>query len=85
MKIETRLGNPNDLDELEQLYNDLCDHLEAHDNYPGWKKGVYPTRQDALEGIEENALFVATIDGKIAGTLILRHKPEEADLSVRKE
>lgn len=44
----------SDLEQIEFLYNDLCDYLEVHENYPGWKKGVYPTREDAERGIREN-------------------------------
>jgi hypothetical protein len=34
------LGKVTDIDELEQLYNDLNDHLAKGVNYPGWKKGI---------------------------------------------
>ena len=44
----------SDLEQIEFLYNDLCDYLEVHENYPSWKKGVYPTREDAERGIREN-------------------------------
>ena len=44
----------SDLEQIEFLYNDLCDYLEVHENYPGWAKGVYPTREDAERGIREN-------------------------------
>ena len=72
-----RKGTPEDLEELTSLYDDLNDYLEAHINYPGWKKGVYPTREDAAAGIAEGSLFVAVDGGRIVGTFILRHKPEE--------
>lgn len=51
--------------------------MRMHENYPGWKKGIYPTREDAQKGLEEDALFVAQTDEGIAGTFILRHEPEE--------
>ena len=37
-----RKGTPEDLEELTSLYDDLNDYLEAHINYPGWKKGGLP-------------------------------------------
>lgn len=76
--MEIRKGERRDLDELSQLYDDLNDYLDHHINYPGWKKGIYPTYEDALQGIEEGHLFVGVKDHKIVGTLILRHKPEKA-------
>jgi len=67
-----------DIDELETLYNELNDHFSLITNYPGWIKGIYPVRQTAIDGIEDNSLFVCRVDGKIAGSVILNHHPEEA-------
>lgn len=76
MDIEIELGQIKDLDELETLYNDINDYLEENINYPGWKKGVYPVREDALNGIENNTLFVVKHDDKIIGSVILNNIPE---------
>ncbi|WP_019849597.1 GNAT family N-acetyltransferase [Desulfitobacterium sp. PCE1] len=78
MDITIELGQANDIDELEQLYNDLNDHLAKGINFPGWKKGVYPIRQDAIDGIERSNLYVAKYNGKIVGSVILNHVPEVA-------
>ncbi|HEX3076413.1 MAG TPA: GNAT family N-acetyltransferase [Lachnospiraceae bacterium] len=78
MNLRIQLGEMKDIDELEKLYDDLNDFLAEGINYPGWKKGIYPTRQDAIHGIEEGKLYVARCDGAIAGTIILTHRPEEA-------
>lgn len=71
-------GKKSDIDELEQLYNDLNDYFEHHTHYPGWKKGIYPVKQTAADGIEGGGLFVARADNRIVGTVILRHEPETA-------
>ena len=76
MKIEK--GMTQDVDELERLYDDLNDYLAANINYPGWKKGIYPVRETAENGIAEGNLYVARTGGRIAGSLILTHKPEAA-------
>jgi len=78
MNIFIKSGTINDVDEIEQLYNDLNDYLAANINFPGWKKGFYPVRQNAIDGIESNHLFVAKQKGKIVGSIILSHKPENA-------
>lgn len=80
--MEIRKGTLQDLEQVAALYDELNDYLESHTNYPGWKKGIYPIREDALAGIEEDNLFVAVENGQIAGTVILNHKPEEAYHSV---
>lgn len=82
MNITMRQGRANDLDELERLYDDLNDHLTATTNYPGWRKGDYPTRRDAVKGIKEGSLYVALCDNSVAGSIILRHLPEKAYLPV---
>ncbi len=78
MDIEIRLGTENDIDCLERLYDEANDYLDSTTNYPGWKKGVYPVRQDAIDGINEGCLFVATAQGIIIGSMILRNKQEES-------
>lgn len=77
-----RKGNQDDIDEVAALYDELNDYLESNTNYPGWKKGIYPAREDAEQGIQENNLFVAIEKEQIVGTFILRHEPEEAYSSV---
>lgn len=78
MKTFIDLGTENDIEELEQLYNDLIAYLVTGMNYPGWKKDVYPTRIDAEKGIHNRNLYTAKHDGKIIGTIILSHEPEPA-------
>lgn len=76
--MQIRKGSNADIEKVSALYDAICGHLESHTNYCGWRQGIYPAREDAAAGIEEQALWVADIDGRIAGTLILRHTPEEA-------
>lgn len=70
-------AEPGDIPEISGLYAAVCDDLSARENYPGWKKGVYPTADDARAGVEDGALYVVKKDAKIVGTVILRHRPEE--------
>ena len=78
MDIIIELGKTNDIDELEQLYNDLNDHLEKDVNYPGWKRDIYPVRQNAIDGVNNDNLYLAKYNGKIVGSIILNHEPELA-------
>lgn len=78
MKLIIESGTVNDIDELEQLYNDLNDYLAKGTNYPGWIKGIYPIRQNAVDGISNSNLYVARMDGQIVGSIILNHEPEPA-------
>ena len=42
MEMVIEKGTVSDIDELEQLYNRLIDHLTNTVNYPGRIKGIYP-------------------------------------------
>ena len=71
-------GTEDDIDELEELYSSTIDFFSQHINYPGWKKGIYPSRETATEGVKEGNLYVVRSGNRIVGTAILRHKPEVA-------
>ena len=78
MKFIIESGSLTDIDELEKLYDELNDHLSATTNYPGWIKGIYPVRENAVAGVNNQSLFVARCGGRIPGSVILDHQPEEA-------
>ncbi|MBP1045234.1 GNAT family N-acetyltransferase [Enterococcus sp. BWM-S5] len=78
MTFKLEQANLNDLDELEQLYNATIDSLNENINYPGWIKGNYPVRETAADGITAGTLYVIRQKNRIAGTIILNHKPEPA-------
>ena len=87
MALEITKGTAADVDALARLYEDLIAHLNRHTNYPGWIAGIYPTREDAEAGVLENCLYVARMDGRIVGTMMLRNRPEpgyaKADWRIR--
>ena len=83
MDMTVELGREADLDELEQLYDSLNDFLAGRADGPGWRKSLYPVRETAASGIADGCLYVARLGGKIVGSVILRHKPEEAYSQVR--
>lgn len=83
MEFVIEPGTSSDINELENLYDELNDYLAATTNYPGWIKGIYPIREDAVVGVNENSLFVARCDGRIAGSVILNHQPEEAYVNIK--
>lgn len=50
------LATKNNLDEVEQLYYAINDHLAENINYCGWERDAYPTRQTAEEALKEVSL-----------------------------
>jgi len=83
MDTVIELGSEKDIDELENLYNILNDYLAEGVNYPGWMQGIYPIRQDAVNGVKNGTLYVAKHNGKIIGSIILNHEPESAYYKVK--
>lgn len=81
--MNIRLGTEQDIEALARLYDDVNDYLAETINYPGWKKGIYPIRQTAEDGINEKALFIVEIEDSIVGSMILRHKQEKAYYEVK--
>lgn len=80
LNIQVRAAGLEDLEEVGALYDALNDYLEQpeHENYPRWKKNVYPVKEQAREGIENGELYAAVAEGRIAGTVICLHQQEEA-------
>lgn len=76
MKIEK--ATQKDCGEVTKLYDSITEYLAEHTNYPGWRKGIYPSAEDAEAGIQGKVLYTAKANGKIVGTFILRNTPEEA-------
>ncbi len=64
MEIRVRRAETGDLDGIEELYGRAGDGLEeGRLRWLPWKRGVYPLRQDAQEGLEAGALYIAELDG----------------------
>lgn len=78
MEIRVRRAEAVDLDGIEELYGRAGDAEEDRLDGSRWKRGVYPLRQDAQEGLEAGALHIAELDGQIAGSVILRREQDSA-------
>lgn len=66
-----------DILEVEQLYIAVCRQLALGTNYPGWTEGIYPTREEAIQGVQQDCLFVYRKEGRIVATMILNSDYEE--------
>ena len=75
MDVTFRQGTINDTLEIEELYNSVSDYFSVNINYCGWKRGVYPAREDVEKDIADETSYVAIIDSKIAGVIVLSHEP----------
>ncbi len=74
MKIQK--ADSLDIAQVGRLYDSVCDYLSSTVNYPGWKKGLYPTAEDAASAIAEGSLYIAVLESRVIGAVTLRNKPE---------
>ena len=65
-----RKAVPDDLQQIEQTYNEHFEHEKRHGAFTIFEKGVYPTREVAEKAIQEGAMHVCVLDGEIAGSII---------------
>ena len=49
--MEFKRANEKDIDAVAALYDAACDALIEGEDSPGWEKGVYPMRQDAVQAL----------------------------------
>lgn len=66
-----RKATSKDINSIATLYNRVIDYQEANGGYMSWIKNVYPTEKTASDALMLDTLYVADIDGFIAGSVIL--------------
>ena len=78
-----RKAKEHEVRAVAKLYDDVIDYLEANKNYPGWRKGIYPTFADASADFSKGTLYVLVEDSNdsddeiIQGSVVLNHLPEK--------
>lgn len=66
-----RKANLNDIELIEDAYNEHFEYEIEHGAFTVFKKGVYPTRKDAEDAVHNNALYVYEENNNIAGSIII--------------
>ena len=72
-----RLARADEFDAVRLFYYDIIDYLETAPYSPGWKKDIYPSREDLCDAIDKCELWVYETHGRIASAMILNS--ERAD------
>ncbi len=75
--MEIRKATFNEINDVENFYNNVNDYLAKNTNYSGWKNGIYPTRFEAENGFNEGGLYVVIEENMIIGTFILMNESIE--------
>lgn len=66
-----------ELDAVERLYNELHDAKEAGLIPVIWRRGVYPSRETAVEALDRGDLYVLEKDGRIIGSAVINRIQDE--------
>ena len=61
----------DDVELIEDTYNEHFKHEEEQGAFTIFKKGIYPTRKDAEKAVNLGALYVYEEDNNIAGSVIV--------------
>ena len=73
-----RKARIQDLDAIEQAYDEHFQYESEHTAYTVFKKGVYPTREGAQKAIEAGTMYVYEDGGELCGSVIIDDAvPEE--------
>ncbi|MGN0595114.1 MAG: GNAT family N-acetyltransferase [Hominimerdicola sp.] len=73
-----RKALPNELNAVDEIYNEIFLYEKEHGAYTVWKQGVYPTRQTSEKSLSEGTLYVLEQNGEICASMIANQKqPQE--------
>lgn len=59
------------IDAIEGIYSRIIDAQETGGSFVGWQRGVYPTRQTALDALGRGDLFICVDRGQVAAAAII--------------
>ena len=75
--MELRTANENEWKKVKAFYWQLIEQMDSALYKPGWKKGIYPTRDEAILGIEKKELYVMRQNDQVVGSIVINHVQEE--------
>ena len=73
LKMTIKLAKLVDFENVMQFYYDLIESMQNAEYRPGWEKDIYPTRLFIRDAIAKNELYIAIIDEKIIGSMVMNH------------
>lgn len=76
-KINIRAAAGCDLERVMDFYHSLIDAMKDAEYKPGWKKGIYPTRESIADYIAAGELYIGESDGQIVSSMAVNHEFNE--------
>ena len=66
-----RKATAADIDAVEMIYSDIHDREEAGLSSAGWRRGFYPTREDATQALARGDLYVLDEGGEVLASAVV--------------
>ena len=63
-----------DLDKVENGYNELFIYEKEHGAYTVWEQEIYPTKETIIKSLSDNSLYVMDVGGDIPASIIFNQK-----------
>jgi ribosomal protein S18 acetylase RimI-like enzyme len=78
---KVRIATKEDIDAVVKIYDAIIEKEESGELRIGWKRGVYPTENTALEAFNRHSLYVCEDNGKVVASARIDQNqvPEYAD------
>lgn len=67
----------SEVDSVENIYDLIHDQEESGLVTIGWKRNIYPTRQTALNALDDDTLFIMCMDGRVVASAIINQLQPE--------
>ena len=72
--ITVRTAKTGECDDVVAFYCELIESMRGSEFKPEWEMGVYPTREFLQDAIDEQALYLAYLDDRLVGVMILNNE-----------
>ena len=81
--IKIQKSSPEHISQVAQIYEHILDREEQGQATTGWIRGVYPTKQTALDALDAGELFVMLQDERVVAAAKINQiqVPEYKDAS----
>ena len=78
MDIIIKKAMSQDLDAVAALYGTVCGYLADKPFNPGWRRDIFPAREDAERYLDAGGLYIAWDGGRAVGTIALTAETDNA-------
>ncbi|MDO5118363.1 MAG: hypothetical protein Q4D34_07745, partial [Eggerthellaceae bacterium] len=77
-----RIAVDEDFEAVWQLYVDVCERIPDDRYSPGWKLGLFPSREIIRNAIEAETLRVGITDRRIGAAMVLLPEDDEGHAGI---